>query len=87
MDLRARRDVCVEAIPLQREQAHSVSTAASPAGSYDLMDIEYRCPTHGKVEPGDGNGAGLTCALMIQRTAAGEVIVERCGEPLTRYFD
>lgn len=51
------------------------------------MDLIYYCAIHGKVDRVDTEGAVLTCPLMIQRTVAGEVIVERCAEPLTRYFE
>lgn len=52
-----------------------------------VATIEYRCPTHGKVEPVDESAASPVCSLLFSRTIAGKVTVEPCGQPLTAYFE
>jgi hypothetical protein len=50
------------------------------------MRIEYRCPTHGKVEPENEGAAVPTCPMTIRRTVNGELVPETCGQPLTAYM-
>jgi hypothetical protein len=50
------------------------------------MQIEYRCPTHGVVEPDDLYAPVPTCPLMLRRQLADKIIVEVCGQPLTSYL-
>jgi len=52
-----------------------------------VAKIEYRCPTHGKVEPEDASAAVPVCPMMLRRIVEGEVVVEPCGQPLTAYFE
>jgi len=52
-----------------------------------MATIEYRCPTHGKVEVGDESAAVPLCPLTLRRTIEGKVVVEPCGQPLTAYFE
>jgi hypothetical protein len=52
-----------------------------------VATIEYRCPTHGRVEPEDEGAAVPVCPLMLRKTIAGKVVVERCRQPLTAYFE
>jgi hypothetical protein len=42
------------------------------------MDVEYRCPTHGKVEPEGSYSAVPLCPVILRRTIAGEVVAEPC---------
>lgn len=50
------------------------------------MKIEYRCPTHGKVEPDDLSAPVPTCPMMIRREIDGKVVPETCAQPLTAYM-
>jgi hypothetical protein len=51
------------------------------------VEIEYHCPTHGKVEPGETDDTAIpTCPLMLRRTVDGVVVAEPCGQPLTAYM-
>ena len=50
------------------------------------MQIEYRCPTHGVVEPEDVHAAVPTCPLILRRRVGDETVVEICGQPLTSYL-
>ena len=52
-----------------------------------MARIEYRCPTHGKVEPLDESVAVPVCPMTLRKTIAGKVVVEPCGQPLTAYFE
>jgi hypothetical protein len=51
-----------------------------------MSDIEYRCPTHGPVEPENLDAAVPTCPLTIRREVGGTVVPEPCGQPLTAYL-
>jgi hypothetical protein len=51
-----------------------------------MSDIEYRCPTHGLVEPEDLDAAVPTCPLTIRREVNGTIVPEPCGQPLTAYL-
>jgi hypothetical protein len=51
-----------------------------------MSDIEYRCPTHGLVEPEDPDAAVPTCPLTIRREVDGTLVPEPCGQPLTAYL-
>jgi hypothetical protein len=51
-----------------------------------VATIEYRCPTHGKVEPLDAAAGVPVCSLTLVRTIEGEARAEPCGQPLTAYF-
>ena len=50
------------------------------------MQIDYRCPTHGKVKPLDPKAGVPVCPEMIRRTTETGVEVEQCGQPLTAYL-
>lgn len=52
-----------------------------------VATIEYRCPTHGKVEPADEGAAVPVCPLTLRTTIGGKVVVELCRQPLTAYFE
>ena len=49
------------------------------------MQIDYRCPTHGKVQPLDRKAGVPVCPEMIRYTTDAGVEVEQCGQPLTAY--
>ncbi|MET0895392.1 MAG: hypothetical protein ABWY80_06030 [Acidimicrobiia bacterium] len=49
------------------------------------MEIEYRCPTHGKVEPLDRNAGVPICPENLRVLVDGRIVVEPCGQPLTAY--
>ena len=49
------------------------------------MQIDYRCPTHGRVEPLDPDAGVPICPETIRRTIDGEVVAEPCAQPLTIY--
>jgi hypothetical protein len=51
-----------------------------------MSDIEYRCPTHGPVEPENLDAAVPTCPLTIRRQVGGTLVPEPCGQPLTAYL-
>jgi len=51
-----------------------------------MADIEYRCPTHGPVEPEDLDAAVPTCPMILRREVGGQVVPEPCGQPLTAYL-
>ena len=51
-----------------------------------MSDIEYRCPTHGPVEPEDLDAAVPTCPMILRREVGGQVVPEPCGQPLTAYL-
>jgi hypothetical protein len=51
-----------------------------------MAAIEYRCPTHGTVEPEDLEAAVPTCPMTIRREVAGTIVPELCGQPLTAYL-
>jgi hypothetical protein len=51
------------------------------------VELEYRCPTHGIVEVDRDNDASVpVCSMVLRRTVEDEVLVERCGQPLTIYM-
>ena len=52
-----------------------------------VATIEYRCPTHGKVEPADEGAAVPVCPLTLRKTIGGMVVVERCEQRLTAYTE
>jgi len=54
-------------------------------GYEDGMQIDYRCPTHGKVEPLDPAAGVPICRETLRRTTDGEVVAEPCAQPLTIY--
>jgi hypothetical protein len=45
------------------------------------VEIEYRCPTHGEVEPFDPEVP--SCPVMIVRDVDGEATYETCALPLS----
>jgi len=45
------------------------------------MEIEYRCPMHGKVEPRDREVP--SCPVSIVRTIGGKPSSETCALPLS----
>jgi hypothetical protein len=47
------------------------------------VEVEYHCPTHGKVEVKDESVAVPTCPLMLRHSVDGEAVVEPCGQQLT----
>jgi hypothetical protein len=51
-----------------------------------MSDIEYRCPTHGPVEPEDLDAPVPTCPMILRREVGGQVVPEPCGQPLTAYL-
>jgi hypothetical protein len=51
-----------------------------------MSDIEYRCPTHGLVEPEDSESAVPVCPMTIRRNVGGTIVPEPCGQPLTAYL-
>jgi hypothetical protein len=51
-----------------------------------MPDIEYRCPTHGPVEPENLDAAVPTCPMILRREVGGTVVPEPCGQPLTAYL-
>ncbi len=60
------------------------------AGAVALLGVptvEYRCPTHGKVDPEDPGVAVPTCPMILRRTVDGDVVAEPCGLPLTAYLE
>ena len=52
-----------------------------------MSTIEYRCPTHGKVEPVNKSAGVPICSLALVRVIEGEATAEPCGQPLTAYFE
>ena len=52
-----------------------------------VATIEYRCPTHGKVEPLDASAGVPVCSSTLVRMIAGETRSEPCGQPLAAYFE
>ena len=62
---------------------------ARPCPKYrdGVATIEYRCPTHGKVEPLDASAGVPVCSLTLVCTIDGEARAEPCGQPLTAYFE
>ena len=51
-----------------------------------MADIEYRCPTHGPVDPDDIDAPVPTCPMILRREVDGTVVPEPCGQPLTAYL-
>jgi hypothetical protein len=64
----------------------AVRSVGRGTGTKVGMRIEYRCPTHGKVEPENEGAAVPTCPMTIRRTVNGELVPETCGQPLTAYM-
>jgi hypothetical protein len=47
------------------------------------MVIAYNCPIHGRIEPNEKRGLPpRVCPKKLERTVAGKVVRETCGEPL-----
>jgi hypothetical protein len=51
-----------------------------------MAKINYRCPTHGKVQPDNPGAAVPKCPTPVRRKIEGKMIVEPCGLPLTAYL-
>jgi hypothetical protein len=51
------------------------------------VEIEYHCPTHGKVTlHGPSDDAIPLCPMTLRREVDGKIVVEPCGQPLTAYM-
>jgi hypothetical protein len=52
-----------------------------------VVEIEYHCPTHGKVEVHRLTDDDTPlCPLTLRRVVDGKLVVEPCGQPLTAYM-
>jgi hypothetical protein len=49
------------------------------------VDLEFRCPIHGKVTPEDPDAEILVCSATLRRRVDGKLKREKCRSPLTAY--